>query len=95
MTLPLEEKKLLLNERNCQQHEDDKLKKSLALIKYTAVPYEKEVNNSNTQNQYSRVKNVAKEEDVDMDNTDQTYAFVDEFLEEAMKVQVLMKQTKM
>jgi hypothetical protein len=36
-------------------------------------------------NQYTRVKNVAKGEDVIKDNTDQTYAFVDEFLEEAMK----------
>jgi hypothetical protein len=36
-------------------------------------------------NQYARVKNVAKEEDVIKDNTDQTYVFVDEFLEEAMK----------
>jgi hypothetical protein len=31
------------------------------------------------------VKNVPKGEDVIKDNTDQTYAFVDEFLEEAMK----------
>jgi hypothetical protein len=36
-------------------------------------------------NQYARVKNVAKGEDVIKENTDQTYAFVDEFLEEAMK----------
>jgi hypothetical protein len=31
------------------------------------------------------VKNVEKGEDVINDNTDQTYAFVDEFIEEAMK----------
>jgi hypothetical protein len=31
------------------------------------------------------VKNVVKGEDVIKDNTDQTYAFVDEFLEEAIK----------
>jgi hypothetical protein len=36
-------------------------------------------------NQYARVKYVAKGEDIIKDNTDQTYAFVDEFLEEAMK----------
>jgi hypothetical protein len=36
-------------------------------------------------NQYARVKNVAKGEDVIKDNTDRTYAFVDDFLEEAMK----------
>jgi hypothetical protein len=36
-------------------------------------------------NQYARVKNVAKREDVIKENTDRTYAFVDEFLEEAIK----------
>jgi hypothetical protein len=36
-------------------------------------------------NQYAKVKNVAKGEDVIKENTDQTYAFVDEFLEEAIK----------
>jgi hypothetical protein len=36
-------------------------------------------------NQYARVKNSAKGEDVIKDNTDHTYAFVDEFVEEAMK----------
>jgi hypothetical protein len=35
-------------------------------------------------NQYARVKNVAKAEDVIKDSTDQTYAFVDEFIEEAI-----------
>jgi hypothetical protein len=71
------------------------MKKTLALSKSTAVPNDKETNNSNLPNQYARVKNVAKGEDVIKDNTDQTYAFVDEFLEEAMKVQVFMKQIKM
>jgi hypothetical protein len=36
-------------------------------------------------NQYARVKNVVKGEDVIKENTDQSYAFVDECLEEAMK----------
>jgi hypothetical protein len=36
-------------------------------------------------NQYARVKNVAKGEDVIKDNQEQTYDFVDEFLEESMK----------
>jgi hypothetical protein len=36
-------------------------------------------------NQYARVKNVAKGEDRIKENTDQTYALVNEFLEEAMK----------
>jgi hypothetical protein len=38
MTLPLEAKKWLLTERKRQQQEDDKMKKSLALSKSTAVP---------------------------------------------------------
>jgi hypothetical protein len=85
MTLPLEAKKWLLNEREHQQQEDDNMKKSLALIKSTAVPNGKDTNNFNMPNQYARVKNVAKGEDEIKDNTDQIYVFVDEFLEEAMK----------
>jgi hypothetical protein len=85
MTLPLETKKWLFNERKSQQQEDDKMKKSVALSKSTAVSNDKEANNSNMPNQYARLKNVAKGEDVIKENTDQTYAFVDEFLEEAMK----------
>jgi hypothetical protein len=85
MTLPFEAKKWLLNKRIGQQQEDDKMKKSLAFSKSTAVPNDKDTNNSNLPNQYARVKNVAKGEDVIKENTDQTYAFVDEFLEKAMK----------
>jgi hypothetical protein len=61
------------------------MKKSLAFSRSTAAPNEKDTNNSNMPNQYARVKNVAKGEDVIKENTDQTYAFVDEFLEEVMK----------
>jgi hypothetical protein len=85
MTLPLESKEWLLNERKRQQQEDDKMKNSLVLSKSTAIPNDKETNNSNLPNQYARVENVAKGEDIIKDNTYQTYAFVDEFLEEAMK----------
>jgi hypothetical protein len=46
MTLPLEAKKWLLNERKNQQHENDKMKKSLALSTTTAVPNHKEISNS-------------------------------------------------
>jgi hypothetical protein len=74
-----------LNERKHQQQEDDKMKKSLALSKSTSVPNEKEIRNANTPNQYARVKNVAKWEDLIKDNTDQICDFVDEFLEEEMK----------
>jgi hypothetical protein len=61
------------------------MKKSLALSKSTAVPNDKDTNNSNMPHQYARDRNVAKGKEVIKDNTDQTYAFVDEFLEEAMK----------
>jgi hypothetical protein len=61
------------------------MKKSLDLSKSTAVPNDKDTNNSKTSNQYARVKNLAKEEDVIKENTDQIYAFVDEFLEQSMK----------
>jgi hypothetical protein len=61
------------------------MKKSLALSKSTAVPNDKETNNANMPNQYTRVKNVAKVEDVIKENTDQKHGFVDEFLEEAIK----------
>jgi hypothetical protein len=40
-------------------------------------------------NQYARVKNVVKGEDVIKENTDQTYGLVDEFLEEAMKNSII------
>jgi hypothetical protein len=85
MTLPLEAKKWLLNERKRQQQEDDKTKKSLALSKSTAIPNDKETNNSKMPNQFARVKNVVEGDIVINVNTDQTYAFDDEFLEEAMK----------
>jgi hypothetical protein len=78
MTLPLEAKKWLLNERNSQKQEDDKMKKSLGLSKSTAVPNDKDTNNSNLPNQYARVKNVVKGEDVIKKNTDQTFAYAEE-----------------
>jgi hypothetical protein len=46
---------------------------------------DKDTSNSNLPNQYARVKNIAKGEDVIKENTDHTYAFVDEFLEKAIK----------
>jgi hypothetical protein len=39
------------------------MKRSLALSKSTAIPNDKDINNSNLPNQYARVKNVAKGED--------------------------------
>jgi hypothetical protein len=61
------------------------MKKSLALSKSTAISNDKETSNSNMPNQYARMENVATGEDVIKDITHQTYAFVDEFLEETMK----------
>jgi hypothetical protein len=61
------------------------MKKSLAFSKSTAIPNDKDTNDSNLPNQYARVKNIAKGEDVIKDNTDQTYAFLDEIPDEAMK----------
>jgi hypothetical protein len=43
-------------------------------------------------NQYVRVRNRAKGEDVIKDNTDQTYAFVDEFLEESIKISCMYEK---
>jgi hypothetical protein len=86
MTLPLEAKKWLMNKTKCQHQEDDKMKKSLASRKSTTVPNDKDTNNSNLPNQYARVKNVAKGKDAIKDNTDQSYDFVDEFLEEPMNI---------
>jgi hypothetical protein len=85
MTLHLEAKKWLFNERKHQRQEDDKMINSLALSETTAFPNDKDTNDSFLPNLYARMKNVAKGEDVIKENTDQTYAFVDEFLEEAMK----------
>jgi hypothetical protein len=58
--------------------------KSLALSESAPAAYDKETSNSKLPSQYARVKNVANGEDVIKDNGDQTYAFVDEFLEEAI-----------
>jgi hypothetical protein len=91
MALPLEANKWLLNERKPQQQEDEKMKTSLVSSKSTALANDNDTNNSNMPNQYARVKTVAKGEDIIEDNTDQTYAFVDEFLEEAMKPSSIMK----
>jgi hypothetical protein len=68
----LEGKIWLLNERKRQQQKDDKMKKSLALSKSTAVCNDKETSSNTMPNQYARVKNLAKGEDVIKDNTDQT-----------------------
>ena len=84
MTLSVDAKKWLLNERKRQQQEDDKLKKSSS-GKDTIKVSEKERNNSsNMPSQYARVKNTVKGEEEVQDGTEQDYGFIDEFLEEAI-----------
>jgi hypothetical protein len=61
------------------------MKKSLVSSKSTAVSNDKDTRNSNMPNQYTRVKNIAKGKKIIKENTDHNYAFVDEYLEEAMK----------
>jgi hypothetical protein len=51
MSLFLEAKIWLLNERKCQQQEDDKVKKSLLRSKNTVVAADKDNNNPRMQNQ--------------------------------------------
>jgi uncharacterized HAD superfamily protein len=84
-TFTLEAEKWLLKERKHQQQEDEKMKKSLSLNQSTVVSNDKQTSNSNMPNQYATLKNVAKEEDLIKENTDQTCADNDEFLEKAMK----------
>jgi hypothetical protein len=60
MTLPLEAMKWLLNERKSQQQNDDKMKKSLDLIKSIAVSNDKETSNSHIPKQHARVKKCIK-----------------------------------
>jgi hypothetical protein len=85
MSLSLEAKKWLLNERNCQQQEDDKVKKSLVQSKDTFVDAEKYNNNHTMSNHNATFKNPSKGEEVTQVDTDQDYDFVDEFLGEAIR----------
>jgi hypothetical protein len=65
------------------------MKKPLALTKSTAITNDKDTNNSNLPNQYARVKNIAKGEDVVKDNTDQTYDFLMSSLKKQSKIKYL------
>jgi hypothetical protein len=90
MNLSLEAKKWLLNERKLQKQDYDyKMMNSLALSKSTALPNDKETSNYNMLNQFVRVKNVEKGEDVIKENTDHTYDFIDESTEEAIKNSII------
>jgi hypothetical protein len=55
-----------LNERKRQQQENDKMKKSLALSKSTAVPNDKDTNNSNILEEEMKIPSIYEaDEDVD------------------------------
>jgi hypothetical protein len=85
MTLSLEAEKWLLNEIIHQEQEDEKVKKLLSQSKNKVLATDKDNNNPSMPNQHARVKNAAKGEEVAQDIVTQTYGYVDEFLEEAIK----------
>jgi hypothetical protein len=92
----LEAKKWLLNERKHQQQEDEKLKKSRSTNRDTTKPTLGDTStpssNSNMPNQYARVKNGLKGEDEIQDQPTNTYGFIDEFLEDAIKSSDLFEE---
>jgi hypothetical protein len=63
MTLSMEAKKWLLNERKRQQQEDDKMKKSSSKKDTIKVPKKDRTNSPNMPSQYVRVKNTGKAEE--------------------------------
>ena len=76
----------MLNERKRQQIEDEKAKKAAPIgDKSSAKSSDKDPKDVNMPNQYAKVKIVAKGEEMIEEDTEQSYDFVDEFLEEALK----------
>ena len=86
MTLSLEAKKWLLNERKRQQQEEDKSKKSSDTNGNDAFKMSERNKNTSSKlpNQYAKVKNAVKGEEELQNDTDHNYGFVDEFLEDAL-----------
>jgi hypothetical protein len=78
-----------VNEHKRQKLEDKKLKKSGSSNRDTTKPSAGDTStpssNSNMPNQYARVKNAVKGEDDIQDQAIDTYDFVDEYLEDAIK----------
>ena len=92
MTLSLDAKKWLLNERKRQQKDDDKVKRSLLLNNKESMKVsDRDGNNSGIPNQYTRVKVASKGEEEVQEDTDQkqNYNFIDKFLEKAVKTSSL------
>jgi hypothetical protein len=89
MTLSLEAKKWLLNERKKkrQQQEEYKSKRSSDTNGNDAFKMSErsKITSSKLPNQYAKVKNAVKGEEELQDDADHIYGFVDEFLEEALK----------
>jgi hypothetical protein len=75
----------VINERKRQQQEEDKYKKSSHTNGNDTFKMSERNKNTSSKlpNQYAKVKNTAKGEEV-QDDTDHNYGFVDEFLEEAL-----------
>jgi hypothetical protein len=86
MTLSIDAKKWLLNERKLQQQEDDRRKRSLLDTNQDPVKApDKKDNKDAIPNQYARVKNGLKGEEDVQNHADQNYTFIDEFLEVSVK----------
>ena len=75
MTLSLEAKKWLLN-RKRQHQAEEKVIRSLSQSKNTVVVADIDKNSSSIPNQYAKVKNIAKGEEIAQNDTDQAYGFM-------------------
>jgi hypothetical protein len=84
MTLSMEAKKWMLNERKRKQQEDYEFKRSSSRKDTIKVPEKDRTNSPTLSNQYAKVKNTVKVEGELQDGTEQDYGFIDEFLEEAV-----------
>jgi hypothetical protein len=86
MTLSLEAKEWLLNERKRQQQEEDKSKTSLDTNGNDTCKMSQRTKNTSSKlpNQYAKVKNAVKGKEEVQDDADQNYGFVNEFLKEAL-----------
>jgi hypothetical protein len=93
MTLSLEAKKWLLNERKRQQQGEDKSKKSSDTNGNDAFKMSERNKNDSSKlpNQYAKVKSAVKGEEEVQDDADHKYEFVDEFLEEALNTSNMYK----
>jgi hypothetical protein len=81
VTLPLEAKKWLLNERKRHQFEDEKAKKAATIGDKNSVKFsDEDPKDVNMPNQYAKVKSIAKGEEIIQEDTEQPYEFLEEVL---------------